>query len=429
MNQYLKNLLHLSGNRLVIVFLGGIFTIVLAKNITESQFGEFALAQTIVLLGCGVSAFGMEGIVNQSAANNRILGFYTWLHAFLIQITLSALVVLILYIIFYKMNLYPELRPYFIVFVAPLIIIRSTLSVKYYFDGQAKVWIYSSGENFIIVLSFLLKIFVLTLNLEINYVLTLFVFESIVVALFLLRKIFQQKSVTIFIQFAEIARLVRLSAPFFISGLAVMLYLRMDIAFVQHYVGYEAVGNYALASRLTEIFYIVSTVYVGAKIKNFVLTYEKNITLFQEKLSVINATLFYSALLFTVLIIVLSESVVQFIFDDKYESVDDITLILSFTLMPIFLGSLVGRYYLIKHRPWIVPINTFIGLCINFVLNSILVPDYGVQGAAISTVISQFFSNILANIFTTCGRELFISQISSVVMPQKFIRELIHFRG
>ena len=429
MNKYKKNLLYLASNRSLMVFCGGLFTVFLAQNLSEKQFGEFSLAQALILVGISVSAFGMEGVVNQKAAKDQFDGFNAWFHAFIMQLVLSIFSVALIYIMLFKLNIYSELKYFFILFIAPLIIIRSTLSVKYYFDGIAHAGSYSLMENIILTIGFSVKILFLSLSVSMSFILLAFVVEALLIGLLLLAKIYRQHPSILTLQKIEFISLIKTSFPFFISGLAVILYIRMDIAFVEYFIGFEAVGNYALASRLVEIFYIVPSIYISAKITKIVMLYEGSQESFKLHLNVVNSTLFYSALILSIAIMLVSDKVISFVFKGKYTDAYSIVNILCFSLIPVFCGNIVGRFFLLKGRPWLILINTFCGLGCNFFLNFILVPIYGVQGAAFSTVASQIFSNFIINLFSSCGRELFNAQLSGILTPKKIVKEIMYFRG
>jgi len=64
----------------------------------------------------------------------------------------------------------------------------------------------------------------------------------------------------------------------------------------------------------------------------------------------------------------------------------------------VFLGVATGKYLVVENYTKISFFRTLIGAVINIVLNTFLIPKYGIKGAAIATVFSQFivaFSIIL----------------------------------
>ena len=143
-------------------------------------------------------------------------------------------------------------------------------------------------ENIILTIGFSVKILFLSLSVSMSFILLAFVVEALLIGLLLLAKIYRQHPSILTLQKIEFISLIKTSFPFFISGLAVILYIRMDIAFVEYFIGFEAVVNYALASRLVEIFYIVPSIYISAKITKIVMLYEGSQESFKLHLNVVN---------------------------------------------------------------------------------------------------------------------------------------------
>jgi PST family polysaccharide transporter len=59
-------------------------------------------------------------------------------------------------------------------------------------------------------------------------------------------------------------------------------------------------------------------------------------------------------------------------------------------------------------------ISQIIAVLINISLNYLLIPTMGVRGAALATVITQFLSLLLLNVFFKDGKEVFYLQLKGV---------------
>jgi O-antigen/teichoic acid export membrane protein len=58
----------------------------------------------------------------------------------------------------------------------------------------------------------------------------------------------------------------------------------------------------------------------------------------------------------------------------------------------VFLGVASGKYLIAENYTKITFVRTFFGMIVNVVLNLILIPKYGIKGAAMATLISYFVS-------------------------------------
>ena len=59
-------------------------------------------------------------------------------------------------------------------------------------------------------------------------------------------------------------------------------------------------------------------------------------------------------------------------------------------------------------------ISQIIAVLLNVLLNYILIPNYGVYGAAIATVITEFISLLLLNLFFESGKDVFWLQVKGL---------------
>ena len=67
---------------------------------------------------------------------------------------------------------------------------------------------------------------------------------------------------------------------------------------------------------------------------------------------------------------------------------------------------------------------SFVGSCINVILNIILIRKYNIIGAAVATAISQIFSNIIAFLFIKNTRIISLYLLKSL-NPIRGIKELL----
>ncbi|PJZ55362.1 O-unit flippase, partial [Leptospira adleri] len=110
----------------------------------------------------------------------------------------------------------------------------------------------------------------------------------------------------------------------------------------------------------------------------------------------------------------LSDPIIQFLFGPRFSEAGVILAIHIWAGTFVFLGVASSRYYLTENLQKVELYKSISGCLSNIVLNFILIPIYGVKGAAIATVISQFFASTLFNLFLKRTREIFFIQVGSV---------------
>tara|TARA_B110000091_G_C13643659_1_gene402333 strand:- start:45 stop:362 length:318 start_codon:yes stop_codon:yes gene_type:complete len=89
--------------------------------------------------------------------------------------------------------------------------------------------------------------------------------------------------------------------------------------------------------------------------------------------------------------------------------------ILSLAGLFVSMGYVNGKWMVVENYTKLSLLRNVIGLIINILLNLYLIPIYGINGAAFSTVISILFSANLFFLFHKKTRKMFITQNKSML--------------
>ena len=220
-----------------------------------------------------------------------------------------------------------------------------------------------------------------------------FVISSAVVYFFLFKKNFP-KSLTHNFSSTEI---LRTSYPMALSAISYFLMQSTDVLFISAYDTFESVAYYSIAVKLatvTALALISVNIVIAPKIAS--IYNDKNF--YQLKLILKKATRMNVVISLPIIIILLffSEYVLS-TFGSNYILAKNALWIL---LIAQFFNSITGPsalYLNMTGRQKKLNVILVISLLINVVLNIILVPDFGMLGAAISTTTSFVISKILAS--------------------------------
>ncbi|WP_071821161.1 polysaccharide biosynthesis C-terminal domain-containing protein [Providencia stuartii] len=113
-------------------------------------------------------------------------------------------------------------------------------------------------------------------------------------------------------------------------------------------------------------------------------------------------------------IAILSHFIVQVLYGDAYITGAPVLTIIVFTNIFINMGVAQSLWIVNERKSKLSLYKTIIGAVVCIVSNIILIPLYGIIGAAISAVLAQFFSAVFANIFLS--RKILILQIKSLLL-------------
>ena len=221
----------------------------------------------------------------------------------------------------------------------------------------------------------------------------IFVISTAVVYFFLFNKNFPKSAVRNF----SSTEILRASFPMALSAISYFLMQSTDVLFISAYDTFESVAYYSIAVKLatvTALALISVNIVIAPKIasiyndKNF-----SQLKLILKKATRINVVI---SLPIIILLLFFSEYVLS-TFGSNYILAKNALWIL---LIAQFFNSITGPsalYLNMTGRQKKLNVILVISLLINVVLNIILVPNFGMLGAAISTTTSFVISKILAS--------------------------------
>lgn len=219
--------------------------------------------------------------------------------------------------------------------------------------------------------------------------------------------------------------LIKESIPFMLSGLAIMIYMRIDQVIIRQMVGEKELGIYAAAVALSSFWAFIPLVlstalgpYIAKKKAESEQAYYKTLrTVFR----------IYGALpiLIVIIVLIFGPFAVDILFGKAYAEAKHILSIHIFTNIFIFLGVAQGLWIVNERAGRIELYKTIIGLIVCLVGNFLLVPKFGAIGAAIVAVLVQFSSAVGSNI--VFSRRILKLQLLGLV-PFDLIQNLIQVR-
>jgi O-antigen/teichoic acid export membrane protein len=188
------------------------------------------------------------------------------------------------------------------------------------------------------------------------------------------------------------------SYPIAISGMALFLLMSFDILFLKKYRDDSTVAFYSVAIKLMSILSMVIitvNITVSSKISEYFFNKNKTdlIKIIQHASRLIFALTFPAV----VIICVFPEFILSF-FGNEYVVAKDALRILivgqgicsAFGTAPVYL-NMTGRQHIFQ-------IILIVAVLINFILNRMLIPQYGMTGAATAFVVSSLFWNSISAI-------------------------------
>ncbi|MFA7201415.1 MAG: flippase [Candidatus Paceibacterota bacterium] len=176
--------------------------------------------------------------------------------------------------------------------------------------------------------------------------------------------------------------------PFGMLGVMGAIMLNTDTIMVGWFGTIDDVGYYGAAQRIIQIIYMIPALLATAFFPSMSRAI-KDSELLRKLLERGVSLLMLFAIPLTVGGFLLSRQIIQLLYGSLYYSAAGPFGILSLTFVPAFIAIMFGNAFFALNKEKKLIAYVLIGIFGNFLFNLLLIPLFGIEGAAISTVLNQ----------------------------------------
>ncbi len=391
--KYFANTSWLFAEKILRMGVGLFVGIWVARYLGPEKFGLLSYAQSFVGLFSAIATLGLDGIVVRELVKypqkeKELLGT-----AFILKLFGAVLTLIILYIaIHFTSN--DQYTNILIFIIASAVIFQSFNIIDFYFQAKVKSKYIVFANSFLLLLSSFVKIMLIINNAPLIAFAWVVLFDSIVLAMGYLYVYYIQKK-EFFIRRIKfsielVKSLLKDSWPLILSGIVISIYMKIDQVMIKEMLDSKAVGNYAAAVRLSEAWYFIPMV-----ISNSVFPAILNAKNISEELYYARLQKFYNFMVWMAIVVAIIISfssgwIINLLYGIKYQEAASVLIIHIWVGVEVFYGVASNKWLLTENlQKYRLYIDGF-GAILNILLNLLLIPLYGIKGAAIATLLSYF---------------------------------------
>jgi len=203
------------------------------------------------------------------------------------------------------------------------------------------------------------------------------------------------------------------SWPLLLTGLAIIIYTRIDQIMLAHLANDRALGIYSAAVKVSEVSYFVPSILAISFFPSIVRTRELGTDAYNIRrqhyfdLSVI------LAVAIALPITLLAGPIIHLLYGNKYAEAVPILCALGWATLFVFTGGARQQYLIVEGHMKFSFVATLAAAILNVILNIFLIPQYQGLGAAIATLISYGLSSVFSSFFYKPTRLMGWEQIKS----------------
>ena len=299
------------------------------------------------------------------------------------------------------------------------ILMTSTSGIENFFEYKLEAKRIVISNNIVKIISYFLQYICMALNKGIIFIAIVRCIGSLIRVIILkyqynnsyLRKL-ENKVRKLDIKL--IGKIINESKYLWFSVVSFLIYTQTDRLMINHYLGIEEVGVYTIGMQLSSVLAILIGPIQNSLFPKFLELYRNDYQKYYNFYKLTNTIITQFYLIITLISIIVVKYTFKYVYSSQYDGAILIYSILAFSVFIKANGSLQTSHMTIKNITKKSFYKTLVSLILNIILNILLIPKYGINGAAIATLITQFIALFLIDFFIKEYQEQAIIQLKSL---------------
>nr|WP_304220099.1 flippase [Fredinandcohnia onubensis] len=390
-----------------------------ARYLGPTNYGQLNYAISLIGMLIPFVSLGLDGVVVKELAKGdkdiyKILGT-TLVSRFISGFLLVFCLILIILLFDFSTNKEVEIL---ILIISFSLVFKSFETIDLWFQANVESKYTVFSKNISYLLSAILKIILILLGASVFFFAVVNVIEFMLLGLFLLLMYKKRENDIKKWSFDKtyFNDLIKESWPLILSGLTISIYMKADTIMIGTMLNSTEVGLYSSAVKLAELWYVIPTALVTSMAPSIAKVKKMNLN-YNTKIKKLFDVMVLSSLIVAIPVTLFSNKIVGLMYGKEYLGASVTLSIYIWASIFVFLG--------VAKTPWIINEGlikfnfyaTLIGAVLNIVGNYFLIPIMGINGAAISTIVTQAFASVLVFSFFKKTRPVFNLMIKSIVWP------------
>ena len=223
---------------------------------------------------------------------------------------------------------------------------------------------------------------------------------------------------------AAARRMLSRSRYYIISSMMVTIFAQTDKIMLKLMIDEAATGYYSAAVACAGITAFVFSAIIDSTRPAIFEAKKEDPEKYKKSVSALYCIIIYLSLAQSVAMVLLAKPIISVLYGEQYfPAVDALRLVVWYTTFS-YMGSVRNIWILAEGKQkylWIINLS---GALTNVVLNALMIPRWGIMGAAAASLITQFFTNFVLGFILRP-----IKENNSLVLKSLDLRTVVHLIG
>ncbi|KPU52965.1 polysaccharide biosynthesis family protein [Pseudomonas fluorescens] len=339
----------------------------------------------------GMDAVLIRELVNNPEKNKQLMGTAFWL---MLLAALACYIVAALGISL--MDEVSSIKIYAYI-VSASAFFTSFLVIDYFFQSQIKAKYSAICKTLALLLMSLAKLGLIFAGAELFWFAIASLLDHVVLAAFLLLAIIRTREIEFLRHFnlIDAMSMLRSSWPMVLTAVASMVFMRIDQVMIRSMLGLHELGIYSAAVKVYESWIILPYVITISLLPAIIKLKQGDEQNYHRKLCQLFRAVIWLSVLAAIIISLFSTPIMTIAFGSQYTQSASVLSIVMWTAVFASMSSVSARYFNAENMEKKIALRTAVAAVVNIILNLLLIPQYGIEGAAIATFCCILFTAYL----------------------------------
>lgn len=381
--------------------LSGVFVgIYIARYLGPEEFGVLSYVLAIATFMMAISRLGMDAIlvrdlVSAPDKEQLLMGTAFWL----MVVAALGCYILVGAVIWSTAELV-SVKIYASI-IALSTIFTSCSVVDFYFQSQVKAKYSAACKSVTLFLMSVVKLYLIFIQADFIWFVFAFLMDYAVLGLVFIAAAFYGKGCGFLKLFSwsDAKQMLKSAWPLVLGAVAIQVYMRIDQIMIRNMLGLHEVGVFSAAVRIYEAWAIVTAMITVSLLPAIVKLKQGDEENYHKRMTQLFRLVIWMSVFAAIAVSLVSEQLMVLAFGEEYRESAPVVDIIMWTAVFAAMGSVSARYFNVEKMEKKFALRTALAALVNVGLNFLLIPIYGIKGAAIATLSCTFFANYMMDWF------------------------------
>lgn len=381
--------------------LTGVFVgIYIARYLGPEQFGVLSYVLALAAFILAVARLGMDAVlvrelVDMHDKQNQLMGTAFWL-----MVSAALACYLLTGLGIWYIDEVSHIKIYAWI-VSASAFFTSFLMIDYFFQSQLKAKYSAICKTLTLLLMSVVKLGLIFAGAELFWFVLASLMDHVVLAVLLLLVLHKTHDVSFlkYFNWHDAQSMLRSAWPMVLTAVAALIYMRIDQVMIRNMLSLHEVGIYSAAVKIYESWIVLPYVITTSLLPAIVRLKQGDEENYQQRLTQLFRLLVWMSVAAAIVVFLISEPLMVIAFGEAYRASASVVNIVMWTAVFASVGSVSARYFNVERMERKIALRTVLAALLNVGLNFVLIPIYGIKGAAMATLACTFFANYLMDWF------------------------------